>query len=130
MNINNPTKNNMSTAEQILRWAQSVYKALNGGLTFGNPTAQAVSGVWNAFQQDNFNGVYLYVGSNLSGASLTWFTNNTGKAFNHGLQRQPIGWIVIYKDKACDIYSTATPTKDIITLAITDNSANTIILVF
>lgn len=130
MNINNPTKNNMSTAEQVLRWAQSVYKALNGGLTFGQPIAQAASGVWDTFQQDNTNGVLLYIGANLSGEPLVWGPSNTGKAFNHGLHRQPIGWLVCYKDRACDIYATAPPTADIITLAITDSLTNTIIYVF
>lgn len=130
MQINNPTKNNLNTFAQVLRWAQSVYKALQGGLSFGQPNGQAASGVYNTFTQDNFDGILMYIGALGSGATNVWAATNTGQAFNHGLQRQPIGFLVVYKDKTCDVYSTATPTTNLITLAITDDTANTIILVF
>jgi len=115
---------------QVLRWAQSVYKAMTGGLSFGQPSGQAAGGVYNAFTPDNFNNVILYIGANGSGSTLSWTASNTGQAFNHGLQRQPIGFLTLYKNKTCDIYSTATPTTNNITLAVTDDTATTIIMVF
>lgn len=136
MKINNPTKDNMTTPELILRWAQSVFKALTGGLTFGQPgntTGGVVTdsaGIYNSFIPDNFDCKLLYIGAVGSGSALLWANSNTGQAFNHGLQRQPIGFFVVYKTKACDVYSTATPTKDTITLAITDDTAKTIVLIF
>ena len=120
----------MKTIANVLRWAQSVYKALNGALTFGNPTKQDANGVYNAFTSDNSSCVLLYIGANGSGATLSWLASNTGQAINHGLLRQPIGFIPIYKSKTCDIYSTATPTTNNITLAITDDTAMTIVMVF
>src|SRR5271167_3653094 len=115
MNITEPSSSNMSTFTLVLRWAQSVYKALNGALSFGNPTTQASSGVYNKFTQDNFGCVLLYIGASGSGSTLSWVASNTGQAINHGLQRQPVGFIPVYKSKTCDIYSTATPTSNNIT---------------
>jgi hypothetical protein len=130
MQINNPTKSNMGTFQQVLRWAQSVYKMSQGAVGIAQPKGQAASGVYNAFDKDNVDCVLLYIGANGSGAAITWAATNTGQAINHGLLRQPIGFSIQYKDKTCDVYSTATPTLNVITLAITDDTANTIIKVF
>lgn len=130
MQIINPTQNNTGTFAQILRWAQSVYKALTHSIAFAQPSGQAAGGVYNAFTQDNVDCVLLYIGALGSGATITWAASNTGQAINHGLLRQPIGFIVVYKSKTCDVYSTATPTVNNITLAITDDSAQTTIMVF
>lgn len=130
MQIINPTKNNFSTFAQVLRWAQSVYKATQHAIGIAQPNGQAASGVYNTFQQDNLDCVLLYIGANGSGAAIVWGASNTGQQINHGLQRQPIGFIVVYKDKTCDVYSTATPTTNYVTLAITDDTANTIVMVF
>lgn len=130
MNITQPTQNNLNTFQQVLRWAQSVFKALNAGLTFSSPKTQDANGVWNTFVQDNFNGVILYVGAAGSGAPVAWVTSNAGKSINHGLHRQPVGFIPIYKTKTCDVYSTATPSANLITLACTDASAQVTLFIF
>jgi hypothetical protein len=126
----NPTQNNTNTFKQVLRWAQSVFKVLAGAVAIAQPAGQASGGVYNAFNKDNVDCVLLYIGAHGSGASIVWNANNTGQAINHGLLRQPIGFIVVYKTKTCDVYSTATPTSDNITLAITDDTATTIVMVF
>jgi hypothetical protein len=120
----------INTGNRVLRWAQSVFKSLNAGLTFASPTAQAAGGVYNKFVQDNFDGVMLYIGANASGATITWAATNVGQAINHGLHRQPIGFLVTYKDKTVDVYSTATPDVNNITLATTDDTVNTIVFIF
>lgn len=127
---NNPTQGNLNTWATLLRWAQSVYKALDNAISFGQGSGQAMSGVFNEFTTDNIQCKILYIGASGSGAPLFWSADNVGQPFNHGLLRQPIGFIPIYKSKTCDIYSTATPTKDVITLATTDDSATTIVMVF
>jgi hypothetical protein len=119
-----------SLAKQVLRWAQSVYKVLNGAVAIAQPAGQAAGGVYNKFTKDNLDCVLLYIGAVASGSPLLWTANNTGQAFNHGLLRQPIGFIVVYKSAACDVYSTVTPTSDNITLATTNDAATTIIMVF
>lgn len=133
MKIINPTLDNMSNVRQLLRWAQSVFKALTHGIAFaqpGNSTSQDSAGRYNVFQQDNLDCVLLYIGAHGSGATLSWAASNTGQAINHGLQRQPIGFFPVYKTKTCDVYATATPTANTITLAITDDTAMTILVVF
>ena len=130
MQIINPTHNNLNTFTQVLRWAQSVYKATTHGLAFAQPATQAANGVYNTFTQDNIDCVLLYIGAVGSGATHAWAASNTGQGFNHGLLRQPIGFIVVYKTKTCDVYATTTPTTNLITLATTDDTAQTTIMVF
>lgn len=130
MQINNPTKNNLNTFQQVLRWAQSVYKAMQGGLGIAVGSTQAPSGIYDGFTQDNVNCNLVYVGANGSGAAITWAASNTGQAINHQLFKQPVGFLVVFKDKTCDVYSTATPNSNTWDLAITDDTANTIIMFF
>lgn len=130
MQIIQPTRNNLNTFTQLLRWAQSVFKAMTHSIAFAQPTAQASTGVYNTFVQDNIDGVMLYVGANGSGAPIFWAGTNVGQNINHGLQRQPIGFFPVYKNKTCDIYSTATPTTNVISLAVTDDTATVILFVF
>jgi hypothetical protein len=131
MKIINPTSGDFSAFSGILRWAQSVFKAMQHGVGIAQPAGtQDSAGRYNSFVQDNLDCVLLYIGANGSGATFTWGTNNVGQSFNHGLQRQPIGFIPVYKSKTCDIYSPTTPTKNNINLAITDVTTTTIVLVF
>lgn len=131
MQIINPTKDNLSTIAQILRWAQSVYKCLNKGVSIAQPAgSQDSAGRFNTFNQDNLDCVLLYIGAAGSGANLVWNANNVAQQFNHGLLRQPIGSFVVYKTKTCDVYNTATPTANTISLANTDSTATTIVVVF
>ena len=52
-------------------------------------------------------------------------------AVEHGLGFEPIGFLVISKDRACDVYLSATAaTKDIIYLKATVADANLKIMVF
>ena len=123
----NPTKDNMSTFALVLRWAQSVYKALNGGWTVAQPSSQLTSGVFGSFVQDNAKGTVVSIGPAGSGATYTWPAANSPIAINHGLLQQPIGFIPIFKNKTCDIYATVTPTTNTINLACTDATATTLV---
>jgi hypothetical protein len=130
MKIVGVDRNNFGTPEGILRWAQSVFKAMTHSIAFAQPNGQDAAGRYNAFTQDNIDCILLYIGASGSGSTLSWSASNTPQTFNHGLLRQPIGFIVAFKNKTCDIYCPTTPTKDIISLANTDASATTIVMVF
>lgn len=126
----NPSLGNAATQRGQLRQAQSVYKALNGAMAEAQPTGQDATGVYNKFQQDNGNGVMLRIGSSTSAEPIKWVTVDVGVVINHGLQRQPIGFRVFDKDVSCDIYRTAVPDVNTITLASTNIAANVTVYIF
>lgn len=125
-----PTQSIFKTPGGPLRVQQSTFKMANGGIADASPVGTDATGVYNKFQQDNGNGVMLRIGSSSSSEPIHWVTSNVGVAINHGLQRQPIGWYVADKDKTCDIYRTAVPNSNTITLACTDATANCTVYIF
>ena len=126
----NPSQSNFNRRGGALRNAQSVYKVLTAGVALAQPTGTDATGVYNSFEQDNGNGVMLRVGGSASSEPLKWAGSNVTLVINHGLQRQPIGFWVCDKDKTCDVYRTAVPNSDTISLACTDGTANTTIYIF
>lgn len=126
----NPSQSNFNKTGGALRNAQSVYKSLSGGIAQAQPTGTDATGVYNQFQQDNGDGIMLRIGSSSSSEPIKWAASNTGLAINHGLQRQPIGFYIADKDKTCDVYRTAVPNINTITLAITDATANVTVYIF
>jgi hypothetical protein len=130
MKILDVDRNNFGTFDGIFRWAQSVFKAMSHAVAIAQPNGQDSAGRYNAFLQDNIDCILLYIGASGSGSTLSWGTANTPEPINHGLLRQPIGFIVVFKNKACDVYCPTTPTKDTISLAVTDATATTIVMVF
>jgi len=126
----NPSQSNFNKPEGALRNAQSVYKALNGGVALAQPAGTDASGVYNSFVPDNGNGVMIRVGGSGSTEPVKWAGSNVPLAINHGLQRQPIGFIVCDKDATCDVYRTAVPDTNTITLACTVGTVNTTIYIF
>lgn len=112
----------------ILHWAQSVYRAMFAGLSLGQPDGTNAAGVYNKFKQDNMNGVLIRIGA---GETYDWPAANVGIPINHGLLRQPIGFIVCDIDASGSIYRSSTPpTADTIVLACTNATANATVYIF
>lgn len=130
MKFINPSASNFQTIQDFLRWAQSVYKASIGGFSFGQATGTNVAGVPNSFVNDNIDGVLIKIGGSGSAEVIRWVASITPLNINHGLQRQPIGFIIMDKDKTCDVYRTSTQDINNIALACTDATANVIVFIF
>lgn len=135
----NPQTFAATVPRQQLQQSQSVYNTLNGNTDFGTPTGNAPTGagvnagVYTQFARGNGSGVLIRIAANGvtgTGAPYNWAGSNVGVPINHGLQRQPIGFIVCDKDKTVDIYRTAAPNSTQITLAPTDNSASVTVYIF
>jgi hypothetical protein len=122
------------------QWTQSIQQVLTGNVDMGTPTGTAApssagvnSGVFTQFTQGNQTGVLIRIAANGvtdTGASYNWAVTGTGVVINHGLLRQPIGFKLVDKDKTVDVYRTAAPDSNQITLASTDNTASVTVYVF
>jgi len=113
-----------------LKWAQSVDKTLSAGVDMGVPIGQDPTGVYNAFEQGNSNGTLIRIGATASTEAIKWSGIGVGIVIQHGLDRQPIGFKIVDKDKSVDVFRTAVPTDTTITLAPTDNTASVTVYVF
>ena len=131
MQIINPSGTSLGFTQEQLQWAQSVYKMANAGVDMGVVTGKNTVGVYNEFQQGNGTGILLRIGaSGTTEQSYKWTTSNSAITINHGLNRQPIGFFIVDKDKAVDVYRTAVPTDINIKLAPTDATVNVTIYIF
>ena len=119
-----------------LQWSQSVHKTLNGGVDMGVPIGKDSNGVYNQFNTGNSTGVLIRIGAAASSEPYKWTVANVGVSLNHalvdqnGTPRQPIGFKIVDKDKAMDVYRVGTPTTTNIILAPTDPTANVTVYVF
>jgi hypothetical protein len=131
MQVINPSSASIEFTQTQLQWAQSVYKALTAGIDMGVVKGKNAAGVYNQFQQGNGSGILIRVGAAGTGEQkYVWTASNTAVVITHGLNRQPIGFFVVDKDKAVDVYRTAPPTDTTISLAPTDATVNTTIYIF
>jgi hypothetical protein len=108
----------------------SVAQALNGNLSPGNGTDFDTSGQPLTYSSDNMSGVILRIGStaNPHGLTNSWVGSNADTTIVHNLNKVPYGYIVIAKDKPCDVYWGSVAATDIdITLKCTDGSTDTTI---
>ena len=121
------------------QWVQSVHETVNGNIDMGRATGKAPdsagvnAGVYTQFQQGNSSGILVRIAANGvsgTGAPYNWGTTGVGIPLNHGLQRQPIGFHVVDQDKAVQVYRTAAPTDQTITLASSDNTASVTVYIF
>jgi hypothetical protein len=119
-------------------WMQSMHKTLNSGIDMGSPTSahkadgSINAGVYTQFDRGNSSGILIRIGatgSTGSGTTLTW-PSSGGLKIAHGLNRQPIGFKIVDKDKTVDVYRTAPPDTNSITLAPTDPSASVTLYIF
>jgi len=121
------------------QWLQSAQEVFQGhvdmGTIVGNaPTTAGINaGVATQFAKGNGSGILIRIAANGvtdTGAPYNWSASNTGIVINHGLQRQPIGYHVVDMDKVVQVYRTAAPDTQTITLAPSDNTASVTVYIF
>lgn len=122
------------------QFVQSVNTVLNGSVDMGTPTGNAPdsagvnAGVYTQFQRGNGSGVLVRIAAyNVvnTGAVYNWASSGgTGVVIKHKLQRKPIGFHVVDSDKQVQVYRTAAPDDQQITLATSDNTASVTVYVF
>lgn len=124
------------------QFVQSVKQVLSANVDMGTATGNTPvnvgtyginAGVSSQFVQGNGSGVLIRIaahGVSGTGASYNWGTTGVGIVINHGLLRQPLGFKIVDKDKTVDVYRTAAPDANQITLASTDNTASVTVYVF
>ena len=121
------------------QFVQSVNQVLNGSIDMGTPTGNAPdsagvnAGVYTQFDRGNSSGVLIRiaaVGVTDTGAPYNWAGSLTGLVINHGLKRKPIGFHVVDSDGQAQVYRTAPPDENTITLATTDSSVSVTVYVF
>ena len=119
-------------------WVQSVHKAVNGAMDLGVATssqpqdATINAGVYTQFDKGNGSGILVRVAAHgLAGTGAPYNWPPAGSlAIVHGLGRQPIGFKVVDKDKAVDVYRTAAPTAQLLTVQPTDITASVTLYIF
>ncbi len=133
----NPSDMSLGLPASQLRWAQSLHKAVNGGLDMGQPTSKDSSGNYNAFQNPNMNGVLVRISP--SGGidnPNAWSTSNTAIKINHGLvdsngsPRQPVGVHLVNSNKALSIYQPTTPDETYAYVAPSDATSYATLWIF
>lgn len=137
--ILNPSSFIHTLADPMKKWVQSLHKELTGSVDMGAPSPGSKAGsgintgVAGQYQKGNGSGILIRVaahGSSGTGATYVWAAVNVGIVINHGLLRQPIGFKVVDKDKSVDVYRTAAPDMNQITVAPTDNTASVTLYIF
>jgi hypothetical protein len=121
----NPTAQLLSTPSGVLRWAQSVFKTLNGGVALASVSKSDANNIPDVFGVDNGNGIMIRLGP---AYSMKW--SGSSAAINHGLQRYPIGFIICDTDANAVIWRSATSTESVITLTTSNNAVNCTIYIF
>lgn len=125
---------NPSSQPNIMQSLTSFYKVLRGNTGFGTPTKFDGAGNGTEFNVDNMAGQLVRIGSNVNPDTLPnfWAGTNAATTVTHNLNRLPIGWIVMRKSGACDIYQplTAPNTTKTIILYTTDDTQDVLVFVF
>jgi hypothetical protein len=116
----------------VLRTTKNIAKTLNGNLTYGTPTGVKDStGVYSEFDTDNVNNAIFRIGANGTHNGQYQWSSGGVVTIAHGLQRQPIGYKLLDKDIACDVYRTGgAPTKTTIQLTCSVSNANVTVEIF
>ena len=125
----NPQNQTFKSFEDVLKWAQSVYKAFAGGVEIATPNSTNAAGVYNSFTINNLAGHMVRIGAYGSGAPIAW-TSRATAVINHGLLKQPIGFILCDIDGNATVWRTAVPNADTISLQISNNAVNVTIFIF
>lgn len=128
----NPSMEMVKSPQGILRTSKSIVKAMNGNLSYGTPTGVKDStGVFSEFAVDNLNNSIVRIGANGSTNGKYQWSAGGVATIAHGLQRQPIGFKILDKDAACDVYRTGgAPTATLIQLTCSVASANVTVEIF
>ena len=104
---------------------QSMVDTLSNGVDFAYQTHVDALGWVDDFSAANTKSTMIRVGATgtTPPSQTTWTAANT--QISHNLGRQPIGWVVVFKDKVCDIIVGTTPADtQFAYLTINDDTAN------
>jgi len=121
------------------QWVQSVQTQLNGNVEIGTPAQNSPSatsgvnrGVPTQYERANGSGVMIRIDAAgaSNGAPYNWNGNGVGIPVKHGLQRTPIGFHIVDQDGAIQVYRTAPPDTQTITLAPSDETVSVTVYVF
>lgn len=110
----------------------SVQQTMDTNVEFSYPASLDTNAWPDTFNPANVNCTLIRVGAlGTSPPSQTAWTGANTK-ISHNLGRQPIGWIVVYKNKTCDVFAQSVIKNDgqFIYLTCTDTSANVTLLIF
>jgi len=110
----------------------SVQQTLDSNVEFSYPQSLDVNAWPNTFVPANIRCTAIRVGAlgTTPPSQIAWTGPNT--KISHNLGTQPIGWIVVYKDKTCDVFASSVIKNDgqFIYLTCTDTTANVTLLIF
>lgn len=133
-----PVKPNV-TMDNLLQH-QSLALTLAANVSNGTPAAfdaTAPLGIPTIFSQDNGDGIMVRVGPNqpalLPIPGVAWGAANTATTIQHNLNRIPIGYYVVRKYQACDVYDAGDNvgwSKTEIVLRNTVADADTVLYIF
>jgi hypothetical protein len=134
----NPSNFLHQMTSEMRTWVQSLHQTINGNMDYGTGIKQSPPGgvnskVFTQFDKGNGSGVLIRIaahGASGTGATYNWAAVNVGIVINHGLLRQPVGFKIVDKDKTVDVYRTAAPDQNQITVAPTDNTASVTLYIF
>jgi hypothetical protein len=126
-----PSQSIMNTPRGVLRWAQSIYKAITGGIELAQGIGQNSNGVYNKFAPDNHNGTMIRIGAyNDSTEPIKWSSSGVGIPIYHGLGKLPLGFHITDLEGDSNVYRTIPATNQVITLAPTDASVAATVFIF
>lgn len=133
--------NNFATKLPIQhrQWVQSVQQAISGNVDLSIATGNAPStagvnaGVYTQFEKGNGSGILIRIaaaGATGTGAPYNWTTAGAGVVIKHGLGRKPIGFHVADSDGNANLYRTAAPDDQQITLTTTDPTVSNTVYIY
>jgi hypothetical protein len=126
----NPTRGKIVNFEQNLRFAQSVYTSLNGGITLASGRSTDATGVYNKFDMANGSGKMVRIGATGSTEPLKWNSGTSQATIIHQLGTKPTGFLITDLDGNAVIWRVGAPTNTQITLQISVNTVNATVYVF
>lgn len=126
----NPSTSNMNTFANVLRWAQSVYKTLTGGISFALGNGSDTNNVFNTFDITNGDGIMVRVGAAGGTEHYQWDGSSQVDIDVSTLGRKPTGWILCDVDKSCNIWRYAAPTTTDLFLQTSDSTCSITVWIF
>lgn len=110
----------------------SVQQSIDTNVEVSYPASLDTNAWPDTFLPANLSCTAIRVGSlgSTPASQTVWTAADT--QISHNLGKQPIGWIVVYKDKTCDVFASSTIKNDgqFIYLTCTDTSANVTLVIF
>jgi len=121
-----------ATGAVLEQQRNSVQQVVDSNIEFSYPASLDINGWPDSFVRGNISCTAIRVGAlgTTPVSQIAWTGPDT--QIPHNLGRQPTGWIVVYKDKTCDIFASSTIKNDgqFIYLTCTDTTANVTLVIF